>query len=482
MQSITYSTIPLYLHGSAFYRSLNDEDKSSELQVPSQCYKPDDSAETFDDFLQLLRVMQFWGVDQVLPGIIQFCSRTPFSTWATSIPDLLEEFSVVADLRYIFKRTADSAMSKAIEKGRTEIVTFFIHRSKEDNIFDPTATMAAAKWGSLEILQMLHTNEFPWHEDTCSAAAGVTGSLDCLVYAHRNGAILDKAVYCEAAKAGRLDCIQYAHDNAVDWDVECCGTAATYGKLSILAYIFENGCPWDEKVSHGAAENGHLDCLQYALERGVRIHHEACNAACRNGHLACLAALIQHGSVPKIGATVAAAYWGHVDCLKYLREHGCDWYFATSDAAAENGKLNCLRYALEHGCEVSDDIVKLAAQSGSVACLEYLVRDRGLPFGMDAFGVAFARAHVECVHFMLTYTNGSFVKYYSYDHDQYMDFLFALPTSKYSRSEFDERLLKCIQCALEHGWQYDSNIVTTAFNNNFTLCKDFMKQQGWVKL
>eukprot|EP01032_Pedospumella_encystans_P030493 gene30493-34420_t len=53
--------------------------------------------------------------------------------------------------------------------------------------------MAAAKWGRFDYLKMLHTNGFPWHEEICSAAAGVTGSLDCLVYAHENGAALDKS-------------------------------------------------------------------------------------------------------------------------------------------------------------------------------------------------------------------------------------------------------------------------------------------------
>eukprot|EP01032_Pedospumella_encystans_P019355 gene19355-22005_t len=290
--SIKYCDIPQYLERSAFYLSLNEEDKNGELQIPAQCFKPDDIVATVDDFVQLLRVIQFWGVDQIPLSMIKFCLCTSFSEWATSIPDFMKEVELVVDLRYIFKKSADSVLSKSIEKGRTEIVDHLVLCSKENGHFDPAATMAAAKWGRLGYLQMLHNNGFPWHEETCSAAA--------------------------------------------------------------------------------------------------------------------------------------------------------------------------------------------AAQSGSVACLEYLVRNRSLPYGLDAFGAAFTRAHFECVQFMLTYTTSKFVRFYSYDHDQYIEFLFALPTSKYSRKEFDERLLKCIQCALEHGWQWDSNIVSTAFNNNFEKCKAFMKQEGWT--
>ena len=482
MQSIEYCDIPQYLERSAFYLSLNEEDRNGELQIPAQCFKPDDIVATVDDFVQLLRVIQFWGLDQIPVSMIKFCLCTSFSEWATSIPDFMIEVELVADLRYIFKKSSDSVLSKSIEKGRTEIVDHLVLCSKENGHFDPAATIAAAKWGRLEYLQVLHNNGFPWHEETCSAAAGVTGSLKCLVYAHENGAVLDKSLFRAAAIAGRVECIQYAHSNGVEWDADLCTAAATYGQLACLTYAHENSCPWDDKVSLGASENGRVDCLIYALQHGAQIHHEACNAACRKGHLACLMALMQHGGVPKIGASVAAAYWGNLDCLKYLHEHGCDWYFATSDAAAENGQLDCLMYTVEQNCRLSDDIVKLAAQSGSVGCLEYLVRNRGLPYGLDAFGAAFTRAHFECVEFMLTYTANKFVKFYFYDHDQYIDFLFALPNTKYTRGEFDERLLKCIQCALEHGWQWDNNIVTTAFNNNFEKCKAFMKQEGWTKV
>ncbi len=262
MQSITYSDIPQYLQCSAFYQSLNEEDRTGELQIPTQCLKPDDSVTSVDDFVQLLRVTQFWGIDHVPFSMIKFCLSTSFSEWANSIPDFMKEFEMVVDLRFIFKKSAETFMSKSIERGRTEIVDHLIRCSKDDCSFDPEATMAAAKWGRLDFLQKLHENGFPWHEETCSAAAGVPGGFDCLIYAHENGAVLDKSAYRAAAIAGRLNCIMYAHSYGVEWDADFCAAAATYGQLSCLVYAHENGCPWDDKVTLGASENGHVDCLQ----------------------------------------------------------------------------------------------------------------------------------------------------------------------------------------------------------------------------
>ena len=44
--------------------------------------------------------------------------------------------------------------------------------------------------------------------------------------------------------------------------------AAVSGHLDCLKYAHKNGCPWDEWTPSRAALNGHIHCLVYAFENG----------------------------------------------------------------------------------------------------------------------------------------------------------------------------------------------------------------------
>ena len=83
--------------------------------------------------------------------------------------------------------------------------------------------IAMTQMGNLDLLQFLHENGCPWHEETSSVAAEL-GHLECMKYAHENGCPWNEFTCSEAAFSGHLECLKYAHENG-------CPGSANYAHL-----------------------------------------------------------------------------------------------------------------------------------------------------------------------------------------------------------------------------------------------------------
>ena len=117
--------------------------------------------------------------------------------------------------------------------------------------------LAMTKMGNLDLLQFLHENGCPWHEETCSVAAEL-GHLECLKYAHENGCPWNEFTCSEAAYYGHLECLKYAHENGCPWNEFTCSYAARYGQLECLQYAHENGCPGSANYAHLLRHSGNF--------------------------------------------------------------------------------------------------------------------------------------------------------------------------------------------------------------------------------
>lgn len=113
-------------------------------------------------------------------------------------------------------------------------------------------TLNAARSGSLDCLMFVHVNGAPWHPRTTTAAA--LGRLHCLEYAHQHGAPWHSSAMANAA-CGHLDCLRYCH---------------------------ENGAQWTRHVTLNAAMVADVPCLRYAVEHGAPLHHLVIETCVRN--------------------------------------------------------------------------------------------------------------------------------------------------------------------------------------------------------
>jgi hypothetical protein len=208
---------------------------------------------------------------------------------------------------------------------------------------------------NMESLIYVHKNGFPWDERTSYALAD-NGNLECLIYTHKNGCPWDRRTCSWAAENGHLDCLKYAHDNGCPWDENTTYRAAVNGHLDCLKYVHDNGCPWDEEYTCAmVAQGGHLECLKYAHENECPWDEDTCAEAARGGHLDCLKYAHENECPWNEDTSAEAARDGHLDCLKYAHENGCPWDEDTCSNAARNGHLDCLKYAHENECPRDKD-------------------------------------------------------------------------------------------------------------------------------
>ena len=82
--------------------------------------------------------------------------------------------------------------------------------------------------------------------------AAFHGHLECMKLARAIGVPWYSPTYAQksacdrAAESGNLDCLVYAHQNGAQWSEFTCYYAAKNGHLHCLRYLHTNGCPWDD--------------------------------------------------------------------------------------------------------------------------------------------------------------------------------------------------------------------------------------------
>ncbi len=172
MLSIKYSDIPTYLHCSEFYLSLDSEDRDEEIEIPIRCFKRSPEVTNFEDFRQILRVIQFWGINSIPINLVIFCTAQGTVAWRGEAQDILGSSSeLLSELYNLCHLSHSAALLYAVKIERVEAVEYIIHNYPSWNLFSGTASCTAAWLGNLEILKLLHENNCQWDSRTCEKAS-----------------------------------------------------------------------------------------------------------------------------------------------------------------------------------------------------------------------------------------------------------------------------------------------------------------------
>ena len=387
MISIKYSQIPGFLCNGSFFRSLSEEETSDELQIPERCYSSHDNAHNAADFVKLMEVTAFWGLNEIPQGLIVFCNNAD----SMVLDELIGEKFAVLDfaqvLRNIFVPASPTVSHRplvnAIVIGRSEVFNYLVR----DNVGGVEAALSAVEHGRLDYLKLLHLHGHPWDETVCiQAAAG--GFIECLQYLHENGCPWNDKVVLSAAKKSHFNCMKYAHEQGVRWHYDTMTELCEIGNFEMLKYALENGCLVDDICIYDVADKGDVDCLRYLLELQLESatafdEVQTMEAVIRGGHLNCLLLLEElHIQVDWDEDWFSdAVKYGDLDLVKHLHEIGCPWDEHASYNAVVRGHLDMLRYLVEQGCENFDFINVEAARlvsEGGLQCLQSLIEQRGV--------------------------------------------------------------------------------------------------------
>ena len=390
MISLKYLDIPNFLYESAFYLSLNEGtgDSGDEvIQIPSQCYKEDDKVDNLDDFGQLLRTMQFWGIDVIPDGMIGFLCGSATFYWKPVAYDVLgPNSSLLDDLIRIYEPCGYQKyqpvliepvqVEMAIRRNRCELLTYWLENGlyKENSEkYSHSETDIAASCGNIDGLKIFHRHHYKVTVNT-AVLASYLGHFECLLFLRDINCPWSSTVLANAALAGRLNILEYGYEQGWDWDGEVCAAAASNGHLDCLRFAHEHGCPWSGKGMEYAAYNNHYDCLKYALEHGYEVNSETMVSAVHKGNLRCLQLLHQFNVPWDDRTTATAAQFNQIHILQYLHEHNCPWTADVYYHATTNGHIDCIRYAHSQGLDISTveyNLCSLAAQCNYIEILKY---------------------------------------------------------------------------------------------------------------
>jgi hypothetical protein len=454
-------TIPLYLHSSSLFESLNCEESDENIIiVPVNCLKQDLTITGSSDLANLLETLRYWCSDFFPNELINYCLSKNDMECCKVLDLFKNDLAHISVLLTVLRSNSrlkmnvaaknssiqlmeclrihgcnwdESTCALAADKGNIQMLTFLHEHADYPCPWNEQTTWAAAKNNHFECLQYAHTHGCPWSEMTTHLAAkgghqecfmyamdqgceweenivhtAILGkNVRCVQYAVEKGAIVDEAPCRMAVVGNSLECLAYLHSIGSWWSPTCCSLAAQHGYLDILAYLHENSCPWDENTCIEACRAGHLAALVYAHEHGCPWGEATSYAAISGCSAECLGYALDHGcplSADTAAATERAAGSGALGCLALLHGRGYPWNKTVTASAAFGAHTPCLQYALENGCPVDEDAINFCVTSSnvdknaSVSCLR-LLHEAGVPWSAMLTRLAMSTHNVPCFRY-----------------------------------------------------------------------------------
>lgn len=451
MISVRKEQVPEYLKSSTLFENAFQEDDSSCIDVPTDCFKRSPEVHCEADLILLLRTVRFWLIPE----------------YAESSSDL-----------YAFVLAHKECLSRAKAAFSQEFP--FLHKLAVamKRLEGSTLMGNAAKVGLMSLVQYLRSTGHSWdagpmHHFTSLAAQ--YGQVNCLQYAVENGCILRGDECAIAAKAGNAGCLKYAHEQGGQITARDCEFAVKGGHLACVKYMIacstqgtinEKSSTW---LCDVAARLGHLHVLQYLHSIGCPTATLTMSHAVLSNHIECLKFL--HNSGCAFGPTVlySAVHSGSIDCVKYLHQHGCPWGAETLHLWQLRGGLNVrmdatfpgqdrlgtFTYAAKNGCTVDPQSFVLAAFHGLTGFVKYLCR-KGVVWDAAAVDMAARYNHVACLKYILNHgcptNSGAYITAIKGNH------------------------VDSIQCLHEHGVAWNASISAAAAAQVRPQCLQYLLQ------
>ena len=109
-----------------------------------------------------------------------------------------------------------------------------------------------------EVIEYMQSHGHTWPHGA-TAIAAMSGSLDILQWAHRDGCPCTEKTARDAAMGGHVEALMWLRKNRCEWDEKVCSRAAEYGHLHVLQYAVANDCPWEPELCLRQAQSAGFD-------------------------------------------------------------------------------------------------------------------------------------------------------------------------------------------------------------------------------
>jgi hypothetical protein len=245
---------------------------------------------------------------------------------------------------------------------------------------------AAARGGSVAVLQWCVENGAAWGSSTCEAAA-IGGHLDALKFALGRGCHMNERAAASAARHGNIVVLAYIfeHDGGKfthPWILECAKIALQVGCVKLAV---AHGCKnlgGGEPGAWWAGVYGRVDLAQWLMERAAATDKETCarvrdvicrGAACE-GWLPVLQWMLDAGHLDLTDTAPAIAALERLDrsprshlpaltVLRLLHESGMRFDASVFEKAAERGNIEVLTWLWDvANCPLTRGVWNAAAE------------------------------------------------------------------------------------------------------------------------
>ncbi|RLN79578.1 hypothetical protein BBJ28_00004321 [Nothophytophthora sp. Chile5] len=270
----------------------------------------------------------------------------------------------------------------------------------------PSAPVAAAANGRLDVLRWLHSELGVALAGQTITKAAENGHLDVVKWLHCNGCEGDAWTMDGAASCGHFEIVRWLHETRKE---ECTRRAMSWaarnGRLEIVQWLhprLTEACTTSEM--DGAARNNHKDVVQFLHgHQSEGCTPAAMDGAAEGGHLEMVQWLHTHRQEGcTTGAMDTAAAGGRLDVIKWLhanRSEGCTTW--AMDRAASRGWLEVVKWLHDNrreGCTV--DAMHGAAFNGHLGVVKWLHANRSEGCRANTMAHAANNAHLEVVKFL----------------------------------------------------------------------------------
>jgi hypothetical protein len=300
------------------------------------------------------------------------------------ISSLVAKFGTVEMAKYIQEKRfqfVDKFSALALERNNMEI--FFW--AKENNYSMDYCMRRAMALGNLEIVKMLSTESTTIVFSDLTAAVK-KGQLEMLEYVFSNFQCppeFPAVVIRAAAKFGSIKLVQMLREKGFPWATGACMDAALAGHFELLKYLRENNCPWDWSVPYHALCNNHIDIAKWAISSGCPFDESVIEIAVERGNLDFLNWLEQYK--PDYSDVEIDCYFasGNLEVLKWIDEKG---HFPSKDELLRNqaefvkGGLECCKWAFAKW-GILDSVLEYALYYGKADIAMWLISEYNISKG-----------------------------------------------------------------------------------------------------
>lgn len=204
MISVKRSRVPAFLHASAFYQSLNEDD-DEEIAVHRTHMKANSKVTKTADLVHLLSTARFWGLDELPDDTLHYAMYSADAATFVQVEEFEDAGKTVEALQAIRFAEGEQKMHRAAEYGR---IDFFRCLLGKGNVLRFGTGVQAATHGQLACLEFITENlegtPSKHYKEVHLINVPITMDVECWKHLHQHGAKLERVSVTKAAEAGNF--------------------------------------------------------------------------------------------------------------------------------------------------------------------------------------------------------------------------------------------------------------------------------------